>query len=39
MKGGFYHDGRFAKLDDVVNHYDNHLKINLSTTEKKELVE
>ena len=22
MKGGFYHDGRFATLADVVNHYD-----------------
>src|SRR5512143_3964731 len=24
QKGGFYHDGRFAKLLDVVNHYDAH---------------
>jgi hypothetical protein len=39
MKGGFYHDGRFATLDDVVNHYDNHLKTNLSATEKKDLAE
>ncbi|HVI70588.1 MAG TPA: hypothetical protein VM656_03760 [Pyrinomonadaceae bacterium] len=22
MKGGFYHDGRFATLLDVVNHYN-----------------
>jgi len=22
QKGGVYHDGRFAKLDDVVKHYD-----------------
>jgi len=28
-KGGFYHDGRFATLNDVVNHYDNHLKTGL----------
>jgi cytochrome c peroxidase len=21
-KGGFYHDGRFASLNEVVNHYD-----------------
>lgn len=39
MKGGFYHDGRFATLNDVVNHYDTHLQTNLSTTEKLDLVE
>lgn len=39
MKGGFYHDGRFGTLNDVVNHYDNHLKTNLSASEKKDLVE
>ena len=38
-KGGFYHDGRFATLNDVVNHYDTHLKTNLSATEKQDLVE
>jgi len=38
-KGGFYHDGRFAALPDVVNHYNNHLKLNLSATEKEDLVE
>ena len=38
-KGGFYHDGRFATLNDVVNHYDNHLKTGLSATEKQDLVE
>ena len=39
VKGGFYHDGRFATLRDVVNHYDNHLKTNLTTKEKNDLVE
>ncbi len=39
MKGGFYHDGRFATLMDVVNHYDNFKKLNLSAAEKKDLVE
>lgn len=39
MKGGFYHDGRFATLMDVVNHYDNCKKLNLSQGEKKDLVE
>lgn len=38
-KGGFYHDGRFATLGDVVNHYDNHLKTGLSAKEKQDLVE
>jgi cytochrome c peroxidase len=31
QKGGFYHDGRFATLDDVVNHYDSHFKLGLSS--------
>jgi hypothetical protein len=38
-RGGFYHDGRFATLGDVVNHYDAHLKLGLSETEKKDLSE
>lgn len=38
-KGGFYHDGRFAALADVVDHYDNHLGTDLSATEKMDLVE
>ena len=38
-KGGFYHDGRFATLMDVVNHYNNHFKLNLTTGEKKDLEE
>ena len=39
QKGGFYHDGRFATLPDVVNHYDAHFKLNLSEADKKDLVE
>ncbi len=39
MKGGFYHDGRFATLADVVDHYNNHLSLNLTTPEKQDLVE
>ena len=38
-KGGFYHDGRFATLSDVVEHYDRHFKLNLSEQEKRDLVE
>jgi hypothetical protein len=39
QKGGFYHDGRFQTLDEVVSHYDQHLKLQLSENERKELVE
>ncbi|HEX6215348.1 MAG TPA: hypothetical protein VFZ38_11040 [Vicinamibacterales bacterium] len=38
-KGGFYHDGRFATLQDVVNHYDRFFKLNLSGEQKKDLIE
>jgi hypothetical protein len=38
-KGGFYHDGRFATLADVVDHYDGFLKLSLSADQKKELIE
>ncbi len=37
-RGGFYHDGRFATLDDVVNHYNNFFGLGLSTREKHDLV-
>ncbi len=39
MKGGFYHDGRFATLLDVVNHYNNFKKLKLAEHEKSDLVE
>ena len=39
MKRGFYHDGRFATLLDVVNHYDGFKKLSLNEQEKKDLVE
>ncbi|HET7849803.1 MAG TPA: hypothetical protein VFL51_12160 [Pseudolabrys sp.] len=39
QKGGFYHDGRFATLMDVVNHYNEHFKLNLSEANKRDLVE
>ena len=38
-KGGFFHDGRFATLLDVVNHYDTFFKLGLSAQEKNDLVE
>ena len=39
MKRGFYHDGRFATLLDVVNHYNGFKKLSLTEQEKKDLVE
>jgi hypothetical protein len=38
-EGGFYHDGRFATLLDVVNHYDTHFGLELTDAEKSDLVE
>jgi hypothetical protein len=38
QKGGFFHDGRFATLRDVVDHYDSHLRTGLTDSEKNELV-
>jgi hypothetical protein len=38
-KGGFYHDGRFATLADVVNHYNTQFKLSLSEAQKRDLVE
>ena len=38
-EGGFYHDGRFATLLDVVNHYDAHFGLGLTKPEKSDLVE
>jgi hypothetical protein len=39
QKGGFYHDGRFATLHDVVDHYDRHFALDLGDTERGDLVE
>jgi hypothetical protein len=38
-KGGFYHDGRFVTLDDVVNHYNSFLGLRLSNQQVHDLVE
>ena len=37
--GGFYHDGRFPTLLDVVNHYDSCFSLGLSGQDKTDLVE
>ncbi|MDQ6894625.1 MAG: hypothetical protein M3167_18375 [Acidobacteriota bacterium] len=39
QKGGFYHDGRFANLAEVIDHYDALLALKLSAQEKKDLIE
>ncbi len=38
-KGGFYHDGRFADLNAVVEHYDTVKRLGLSAEERHDLVE
>jgi mono/diheme cytochrome c family protein len=38
-KGGFFHDGRFADLRQVVDHYDGFFKLGLTDGEKNDLVE
>lgn len=37
--GGFYHDGRFATLSDVVEHYDTTLGLSLTDRQQSDLVE
>ena len=37
-KRGYYHDGRFATLPDVVDHYDSFLGLGLTTDQKADLV-
>jgi hypothetical protein len=39
QKGGFYHDGRFATLGDVIDHYNDLLKLALTDREKADLIE
>lgn len=38
-KGGFYHDGRFTDLMEVVEHYNTAQKLGLTKQEKLDLVE
>jgi hypothetical protein len=39
QKGGFYHDGRYATLGEVVEHYDSHFALKLGARDKQDLVE
>jgi len=38
-KGGYWHDGRYKTLGDVVDHYDSCFKLGLSAGQKSDLVE
>ena len=38
-RGGFYHDGRFPTLAEVVSHYDRHFRSQLTEQEKADLIE
>lgn len=37
QKGGFYHDGRFKKLRDVINHYNSTVDLGLTADERADL--
>ena len=39
QKGGFYHDGRFATLGQVVDHYDRFFELGLTPREKQDLAQ
>jgi len=39
QKGGFYHDGRFATLKGVIEHYNSFLKLGLTNQEEDDLVQ
>jgi len=39
QRGGFFHDGRFATLLDVVNHYNTCFGLGLTEPEKSDLVQ
>lgn len=39
QRGGFFHDGRFATLLDVVNHYNTCFGLGLTGQEKNDLVQ
>jgi hypothetical protein len=38
-RGGYYHDGRFATLLDVVKHYNDTFSLHLSDAEMNDLVQ
>lgn len=38
-KGGFFHDGRFATLGDVIAHYDSTFALGLTAAQKSDLAQ
>ena len=38
-RGGYYHDGRYATLGQVVQHYDSCFKLGLTAQEQSDLVQ
>jgi cytochrome c peroxidase len=38
-QGGYYHDGRFKTLDDVVDHYNTCMSLGLGTSQQTDLVQ
>jgi hypothetical protein len=38
-QGVFYHDGRFATLQDVINHYNDFFGLGLTQDEINDLIE
>jgi nitrite reductase/ring-hydroxylating ferredoxin subunit/uncharacterized membrane protein len=39
MKGGFYHDGRFADLNAVIDHYSRVFKFTLTDEDRRDLLD
>jgi len=39
QKGGFFHDGRFATLLEVVDHYNTFMQLGLTDQEENDIVE
>jgi hypothetical protein len=39
QKSGFYHDGRFTTLAEVVDHYESCFRLGLAAQEKEDIVE
>jgi hypothetical protein len=39
FQGGFYHDGRFADLNAVINHYNACMNLGLTDGEKSDLIQ
>ena len=38
-KGGYYHDGRYATLGQVVQHYNSCMNLKLTAREQSDVVE